>query len=563
MNDDKPRAVLYCRVSSKEQEETGFSLPAQEKLLTEYAEKHGFVIEKIFSISESAAGKQQRQVFSQMVSFTEKHDIPVIICEKADRLTRNYRDVVMIDDWLEEDERRQVHLVKDSLILHKNSRSQEKLNWGVRILFAKNYVDNLSEEVKKGQAEKISQGWIPCRAKLGYMTVGERGHKIHVPDPKTAPFMRRAFELYATSNYSIKALANQLYKEGLRSPSGRRLVKSRLDDMLRDPFYCGMIRWNDMIKGKGAHEPLISQGLFEQVQGILTGKKAPHFKRRNFAFRKLMTCGECGSTITAEMKTKRQKNGNVHTYVYYHCSHYRDCSQKICSREEEVEKQILRAFQIFETLTPEEAERLRLKIKENHAEEVAYKEHQRSELQSRYNALGTRKERLFDAKLDGEITAEHWKRKEKEIDDERTGILKELDKIQSKEAKYYELWQNILDLALRAREIYLRRSPEERRALISQMFSALRLKNGEMTYELKPPVRKLAERIRKGLEVEILEPPRKAGNTKQIHAKGSRKPVKDDTFASFLQEHFRTSEYPATTIRLSFFDPQNGTLLRG
>src|SRR3990167_9683322 len=176
------KAVLLCRVSSKEQEETGYSLPAQEKLLTSYGNNKGFKTAKNFSITESASGKKQREIFDGMMAFVKKEGIKIIICEKVDRLTRNFKDAVDIDEWLEKDEERQVHLVKDSLILHKNSRSQEKLNWGIRILFAKNYIDNLSEEVKKGQKEKISQGWLPTKPPLGYKTIGEKGHKIHIVD---------------------------------------------------------------------------------------------------------------------------------------------------------------------------------------------------------------------------------------------------------------------------------------------------------------------------------------------------------------------------------------------
>jgi len=133
----KTKTVLLCRVSSKEQEESGYSLPAQEKLLKEYSHKKDFNAVRVFSISESASGKKQREIFDQMMSYTKKHQVKVLICEKADRLTRNFKDMVMIDNWLDMDKERQVHLVKDSLILHRNSRSQEKLNWGIRILFAK------------------------------------------------------------------------------------------------------------------------------------------------------------------------------------------------------------------------------------------------------------------------------------------------------------------------------------------------------------------------------------------------------------------------------------------
>jgi len=137
--------------------------------------------------------------------------IKILICEKVDRFTRNFKDAVMIDDWLDEDEERQVHMVKDSLVLRKNSRSQDKLNWGVRIIFAKNYIDNLSEEVKKGQKEKLAQGWLPCRPKPGYKTIGERGHKTHVPDETTAPLMRKFFEQYSDGDCSVKKLADLMF----------------------------------------------------------------------------------------------------------------------------------------------------------------------------------------------------------------------------------------------------------------------------------------------------------------------------------------------------------------
>src|SRR3989337_1983470 len=241
------KSILYCRVSSKEQEETGYSLPAQEKLLSGYSERTGYSVDKVFAISESASGKKQREVFTQMMQYVQKQGLKIIICEKVDRLTRSFKDAVMIDEWLEEDEERQVHLVKDSLILHKNSRSQEKLNWGIRILFAKNYIDNLSEEVKKGQKEKIAQGWLPTKPPLGYKTIGEKGHKIHIIDEEKAPLIKKMFSLYSTGNYSLKKITEAMYEQGLRNDTGTRVYKSRIHQLLTDPFYIGKNRWNDQL----------------------------------------------------------------------------------------------------------------------------------------------------------------------------------------------------------------------------------------------------------------------------------------------------------------------------
>lgn len=155
-------SITLSRVSHASQDIEGYSLPAQQKLLDEYAERKEFNVAKRFTITETASKPSQRRTFAEMMEYAEKHKIRRILVEKVDRLVRNFKDTVMIDDWLEADAGREVHFVKDSLILHKNARSQEKLNWGMRVVIAKNYIDNLKEEVNKGQKEKLAQGGLPA-----------------------------------------------------------------------------------------------------------------------------------------------------------------------------------------------------------------------------------------------------------------------------------------------------------------------------------------------------------------------------------------------------------------
>ena len=114
------KAIIYARVSSKEQEETGYSLDAQEKSLKEYGRKRDFDIEKVFKISESASGKQIRKTFYEMLDFIRKDDINIILCEKIDRLTRNLKDAAVVNDWIQESEKHEVHFVKENFIVNKN-----------------------------------------------------------------------------------------------------------------------------------------------------------------------------------------------------------------------------------------------------------------------------------------------------------------------------------------------------------------------------------------------------------------------------------------------------------
>jgi len=142
------KAVLYSRVSSKEQEQGGFSIPAQQKLLRSYAQAEGFTVSREFTDAETAK-HSGRTSFKEMLAYLKRSSCRTILVEKTDRLYRNLGDYSILDALDVE-----IHLVKEGVILSPDSRSHEKFMHGIKVLMAKNYVDNLSEEVRKGMTEK-------------------------------------------------------------------------------------------------------------------------------------------------------------------------------------------------------------------------------------------------------------------------------------------------------------------------------------------------------------------------------------------------------------------------
>lgn len=521
------KCALLCRVSSKEQEETGYSLPAQEKLLTGYGDNKGFSVAKIFSITESASGKKQREIFDGMMDFVKKENIKVIICEKVDRLTRNFKDAVDIDEWLEQDEERQVHLVKDSLILHKNSRSQEKLNWGIRILFAKNYIDNLSEEVKKGQKEKIAQGWLPTKPPLGYKTIGEKGHKTHVIDEDKMPLIKKMFQFYAGGGYSLKKLTEAMEEAGLRNESGSKVYKSRIHTLLTEPFYIGKNRWNDQLYD-GKQEIFISQEVFERVQQLLRSKTTPKYSKHNHLFKGMMRCAECGGTITWEL----QKG-----HIYGHCNHYRNCSQKTWFKEAEVEEQLIGVFEKLQVKNPRIAEWIRKAIKDSHKDEIAFHSTSVTELQNRLTQIEKRFEKIYDDKLDGAITEEFYQRKSKQYATEKEELKSSLAKHDKANTKYYELAVNIYDLSQRAKEIYLKakKDVEKKRKLLRLVIERIIVDEGRVSFSYTKAFLLISEAIdatnrskllkRSNLEDKIFEPVKKIDNTHQTEDFYTYRPI--------------------------------------
>src|SRR5713101_7253137 len=123
--------VLYARVSSKDQEREGYSIPAQLKLPRQYALSHEMQIVREFVDVETAKTTGRKQ-FGEMLSYLGRNPhCRAVIAEKTDRLYRNFRDYVTLEDLNVE-----IHLPKEGQVIEKNARSQAKLIHGMQTVIA-------------------------------------------------------------------------------------------------------------------------------------------------------------------------------------------------------------------------------------------------------------------------------------------------------------------------------------------------------------------------------------------------------------------------------------------
>ena len=179
-------AVVYTRVSSREQQQEGFSLGAQTRVLREYADRNGFRIVRAFEDVETARASGRTQ-FSEMVTwFKRNRSCGILLVEKTDRLYRNLRDAVTLEDLDIE-----THLVKEGQVISKDAKSQAKLIHGIHLVMAKNYSENLREEVKKGMREKAAQGIFPGHAPYGYRN--NKAERTIEVDPDQSRIVNRMF----------------------------------------------------------------------------------------------------------------------------------------------------------------------------------------------------------------------------------------------------------------------------------------------------------------------------------------------------------------------------------
>jgi Recombinase zinc beta ribbon domain/Recombinase len=127
---------------------------------------------------------------------------------------------------------------------------------------------------------------------------------------------------------SLNELRVRAFSAGLLHPrSGRRMTKSEIHRILRNPLYYGDFLWNGKLY-RGVHEPIVSKQLFEAVQDVFVGANRPKYTKHRHAFAGLVACGRCGCAMTAEIKKAR--------YIYYHCTGFRGNCGNTYIREEEL-----------------------------------------------------------------------------------------------------------------------------------------------------------------------------------------------------------------------------------
>lgn len=474
MAKEQNKAVILARVSSKEQSNEGYSIPAQVKLLEDYCIRNDLnVVRKPFEIAESASGKKQRFLFDSMQDYIKKNNINNLVVEKVDRLTRNFKDAVMIDDWLEEDETRKLHLVKDSLVMHKNSRSQEKLNWGIRIIFAKNYIDNLREETEKGQMEKIAQGWSPASPPPGYITIGETGHRTHILDSNVSPLIRRLFELYDTGEYSVTTLKDAIDELGLKR-KGKCYSRAQIHQILKNQFYIGRIKWKGQIY-PGNHPQIVSEELFNRVQARLRGSKGKaKYDKHNPLFKGLIHCEECSSLITWQI----QKG-----HWYGHCHNKNGCTQNYYIREEVLESQLIDALGGLASPSSEIIDWVKRALREKHESDIMRDHNLRGALNSERTALNRRLDILYEDRLDERISIDQYDEMTAKIKLELGDVATRLDRLDNLHSSSIDEAIELFDYSQKVSNMYETQSLKNKRQILRSIFSNLSVANKKIDYD--------------------------------------------------------------------------------
>jgi len=336
----KIKFCLYARKSTERDELQALSIDSQLKEMLAVADRDGLNVADIRKESHSAKNSAERPVFMSIIKDIRADNIQGILTWAPDRLSRNAGDLGTLVDLMDQNYLVEIRTYNQVFTNSPNDKfllmilgSQAKLE-----------NDNKVINVKRGLKAKCEMGFRPGMTPLGYLNEkdGTKGYKKTFLDPVRSPLIREMFERVANGESGRKVLA-WLNSVDFRTRGDKQIVLSAIYEILKNPYYYGSFEYP---KGGGiwyhvVHESIITKELFDKVQERLAIIPKARPGSKEFDFTKLIYCGVCGSGVTAEEKFKRQTNGVVRRYVYYHCTGGKDrnCKQPYI-REEEVTEQI-------------------------------------------------------------------------------------------------------------------------------------------------------------------------------------------------------------------------------
>ena len=471
------RAVSYIRVSTREQaqrggSEEGFSLPAQREANKRKAQSMGALVVKEFADRGESARSANRPELQKMLAYLkEDGGIDYVIVHKLDRLARNRADDVEINRAFEE---AGVRLVSTSENIDQTPGGM--LLHGIMSSIAEFYSRNLANEVIKGMGEKARNGGTLGKAPLGYLNVrarDENGREVRTVelDEERAPLVRLAFTEYATGQWTTKRLAAHLHGRGLTTvPTARKPAKAvtgaQLHRMLRHPYYKGVISFQG-VEYAGAHEPLVDEETWSQVQAVLDSHRYGERQRiHNHFLKSTVVCGQCG----ARLSVQNAKNSKGTIYPYFVCA--RRCRLHDCAFTAVLINVVEdRMVDLYRTIQLSAADRTQ--IEHYLHDELAQIEGDKAKairsLTTRRTNIEDRRRRLLHAHYEGAIPLDLLKEEQAKLTSELNQIERQLTAYKADAAEVRQHLTQALDLLEDCHRLY-QAAPAHLKKLLNQVF---------------------------------------------------------------------------------------------
>ena len=458
------RYILYARKSTDVEDKQVLSIEAQLAELRKFAKDNDLIV--IDTIIEKKSAKMPgRPKFGAMLERIQAGEANGVLAWHPDRLARNSIDGGQLIYLLDQ---RKIADLKFQTFWFENT-SQGKFMLNIAFGQSKYYVDNLSENTKRGLRQKVRRGEYPSNAPFGYYN-DKRDKTIKV-DKTLAPLAVAIFELYAKNKSRFADVAEYLYANGVKTKGDKVYKPDKVKKILTNPFYYGHFVYAGE-QHEGKHTPLITKKLFDEVQAVIAQRC---FRQQDHSREPMPYCGllkcPCGMMITAENKTKRQKNGNVHNYVYYRCSRKSKTTRcvELPVRSEPLDAQLSSILNDF-ALPDGWADYLRQRIDEDERAEQGASDAILDDLRGQVTQITGKLQRLLDSLLDELIDRQTYTHKKAELMSEKKSLEEKMSNLALGQCGWVEPMRNWLDKAVSICSVAQNNDFSAKKSLLLEIF---------------------------------------------------------------------------------------------
>ena len=443
----KKRIAIYCRVSTIEQAEEGYSIDEQERLLTEWCSKMDYIVTKYYS-DRGISGKdiKHRPALKELLKDAEEKKFDMVISWKINRISRRLSDVLKIVDIFE----------KNNITFKSYSEPFEtdtpagKMQFQMMALIGEFERGTIAQNVKMGMCAKARAGeWCGGRV-LGYDLVpiddiqtGKRRKTKLIINEKEAEVVRIIFNEYANGK-GYKAITNKINKLGYKTKKGNNFSVGSIKDILTNPVYIGKVRYNvrkkwsekrrrnintNPIITDGIHDSIIKESLWDKVQAILESKKGKPARIYDgkFPLTGILKCPKCGAGMVIMRTTNTLKDGTKRRLTYYACGNWKNKGTAVCnSNTIRCDKANDYVFsKISELLSNDKMiKSIVTNINKERSNRVSPAKKELSRIDKELERLDGKKKKIFEAYEDEIITKEEFQSRNVELNN-RIKILHE------------------------------------------------------------------------------------------------------------------------------------------
>ena len=466
------RTIIYCRKSTDRDDMQMQSLDTQLSWCLEYCNEQKFTI--VETILEAKSAKQPwREGFNKMIMMLEKWEVDTIVTLHLDRLTRNAVDEWTLK-WYAQNRKIQSIHCKEWVFT-----GDQVLMLSIHFWFSNQYIIDLRKKVIEWINTKVQSWWIVSRVPLWY--VNNKETRQADIDDHNYHYIKRVFEMRSEWQ-SYELITNVINEEWLRTKKWRKVPKSVIERMIKNPFYYGVLEYAwELYEWK--HKAIISKPMWDKANEFW--RWIIYIKDKDLSPLKWkVKHKETGTNLCVSLLKKK--------YIYFHM-HARSWV-KLWYNQNEIIKIFDENIWLY-SIPAKYKKQVKDWIEDFYSEKITYNKKKRDSLNKRLSTLQNEKSSLIKMRSGWEITAEEFIEMKNTLINDISDIKDQIIKLDNHDDDILDSFQNMVELLVDLSVKRKTMSPSQKVSIINNIVVELKIDNQKRLYVQENPFFKALQKV--------------------------------------------------------------------